>query len=127
MQGNLSNKNGQAYTFSQGNRLRSVANKEWYADNGYGRQVIACGSAACNYQLYSQLGQLLYTQGARKGINTDYIYLAGSSFVWLSRFRRLARDYERLPEALVGLHFIAFTSLMLGNAALTSSPQFNPR
>ncbi|WP_161961561.1 MULTISPECIES: RHS repeat domain-containing protein [Xanthomonas] len=78
VQGNLSNKNGQAYTFSQGNRLRSVANKEWYAYDGYGRRVIACGSAACNYQLYSQLGQLLYTQDARKGINTDYIYLAGS-------------------------------------------------
>ncbi|CAD7722985.1 hypothetical protein LMG31886_04650 [Xanthomonas hydrangeae] len=78
VQGNLSNKNGQAYTFSQGNRLRSVVNKEWYAYDGYGRRVIACGSAACNYQLYSQLGQLLYTQDARKGINTDYIYLAGS-------------------------------------------------
>ncbi|MBB5767285.1 RHS repeat domain-containing protein [Xanthomonas euroxanthea] len=78
VQGNLSNKNGQAYTFSQGNRLRSVANKEWYAYDGYGRRVIACGSAACNYQLYSQLGQLLYTQDARNGINTDYIYLAGS-------------------------------------------------
>jgi transposase len=30
------------------------------------------------------------------------------SFAWLSRFRRLVRDYERLPETLKGLHFLAF-------------------
>jgi len=34
------------------------------------------------------------------------------SFAWLSRFRRLARDYERLPETLKGLHFLAFAMLM---------------
>ncbi len=28
------------------------------------------------------------------------------SFGWLARFRRLARDYERLPETLAGLHFL---------------------
>ncbi len=35
------------------------------------------------------------------------------SFGWMARFRRLARDYERLPETLVGLHFLAFAMLML--------------
>ena len=35
------------------------------------------------------------------------------SFAWLARFRRLARDYERLPQTLAGLHFIAFAVLML--------------
>jgi transposase len=34
------------------------------------------------------------------------------SFGWLARFRRLARDYERLPETLKGLHFLAFAILM---------------
>jgi transposase len=38
------------------------------------------------------------------------------SFAWMSRFRRLARDYERLPETLVGLHLVAVTSLMLQQA-----------
>lgn len=33
------------------------------------------------------------------------------SFAWASRFRRLARDYERLPETLAGLHFVAFAML----------------
>jgi transposase len=35
------------------------------------------------------------------------------SFAWAARFRRLARDYERLPETLAGLHFVAFAILML--------------
>jgi transposase len=34
-------------------------------------------------------------------------------FAWASRFRRLARDYERLPKTLAGLHFVAFACLML--------------
>jgi transposase len=39
------------------------------------------------------------------------------SFGWMSRFRRLARDYERLPETLAGLHILAFAILMLKNVA----------
>jgi hypothetical protein len=35
------------------------------------------------------------------------------SNAWMARFRRLARDYERLPETLAGLHFLAFAILML--------------
>jgi transposase len=35
------------------------------------------------------------------------------SFGWMARFRRLARDYERLPETLAGLHYLAFAMLML--------------
>src|SRR5256886_673431 len=34
------------------------------------------------------------------------------SFAWAARFRRLARDYERLPDKLAGLHFLAFAMLM---------------
>jgi transposase len=35
------------------------------------------------------------------------------SFAWAARFRRLARDYERLPETLAGLHFLAFAIVLL--------------
>ena len=34
------------------------------------------------------------------------------AFGWAARFRRLARDYERLPDTLKGLHFLAFAILM---------------
>ena len=35
------------------------------------------------------------------------------SFAWMAKFRRLARDYERLEETVAGLHFVAFACLML--------------
>jgi transposase len=35
------------------------------------------------------------------------------SFAWAARFRRLAKDDERLPETVAGLHFVAFACLML--------------
>jgi transposase len=34
------------------------------------------------------------------------------SFGWAARFRWLARDYERLPETLIGLNFLALAILM---------------
>jgi transposase len=45
------------------------------------------------------------------------------SFAWAARFRRLARDYERLAATLAGLHFLAFACLMLHQFThLMSSP-----
>jgi len=44
------------------------------------------------------------------------------SFAWLARFRRLARDYERLPETLKGLHFLAFAMLMAHRFLQTLAP-----
>ena len=35
------------------------------------------------------------------------------SFAWAARFRRLARDYERLASTLSGYHWLAFATLML--------------
>lgn len=35
------------------------------------------------------------------------------SFAWAARFRRLARDYERLATTLAGYHWLAFALLML--------------
>ncbi len=37
------------------------------------------------------------------------------SFAWLAGFRRLSRDYERLPTTLAGLHWLAFSCLLLSN------------
>jgi transposase len=35
------------------------------------------------------------------------------SIGWAARLRRLARDYERLPETRAGWHYLAFALLML--------------
>jgi transposase len=40
------------------------------------------------------------------------------SFAWAARFRRLAKDYERLPDVVAGLHFLAFVTLI----CIVSSP-----
>jgi transposase len=40
------------------------------------------------------------------------------SFGWLARFRRLSRDFERMPQVLAGLHFVVFVMLMLPKIAL---------
>lgn len=37
-------------------------------------------------------------------------------FAWLRLFRRLAKDYGRLPGTLAGLRFVAFVCLMLSEA-----------
>lgn len=37
------------------------------------------------------------------------------SFAWAARFRRLARDYERLASTFAGLHWLAFASLLLNS------------
>jgi transposase len=37
------------------------------------------------------------------------------SFAWAARFRRLARDYERLSQTLATLHYLAFAILILAS------------
>src|SRR4051812_3260037 len=37
-------------------------------------------------------------------------------FAWATRFRRLVKDYERLPATVAGLHFVAFACLFLHRA-----------
>lgn len=39
------------------------------------------------------------------------------SFAWASRFRRLVKDYERLPRTLEGLYVLAFIIVMLAQLA----------
>ena len=40
-------------------------------------------------------------------------------FAWAARFRRLARDYERLATTLAALHYLDFACLMLANLIRT--------
>lgn len=35
------------------------------------------------------------------------------NFAWAARFRRLARDYERLDTSLKGFHYLAFACIMV--------------
>ena len=52
-----------------------------------------------------------------RGLGSSNAPWLPGSFAWAARFRRLAKDYERLPETLIGLHFAAFVCLLLQKAA----------
>jgi transposase len=43
------------------------------------------------------------------------------TFGWLGRFRRLARDYERLAESLAAMHWLAFVVLIIKHVVLVES------
>jgi transposase len=59
------------------------------------------------------------TPEARRGfVLLPRRWVVERSFAWAARFRRLARDYERLPRTVEGLHFVAFTTLMLAKVAV---------
>ncbi len=80
-----------------------------YVDQGYTGAIPAAEAAARGIQL-----EVVKLPGAKRGfVLLPRRWVVERSFAWASRFRRLARDYERLPETVAGLHFVAFASLML--------------
>jgi hypothetical protein len=59
--GNLANRNGQAYGFDYGNRLRGVTGKEWYAYDALGRRVQTHqDSGQDRLYMYGRSGKLLF-------------------------------------------------------------------
>lgn len=60
-----------------------------------------------------QLEVVKHTEAKRGFVLLPRRWVVERSFAWSARFRRLARDYERLPTTFAGLHFIAFACLML--------------
>jgi transposase len=54
-----------------------------------------------------------HTEANRGFVRLPRRWVVERSFAWAARFRRLCRDYERLPEPVAGLHFLVFVCLML--------------
>ena len=54
-----------------------------------------------------------HTEAKRGFLLLPRRWVVERSFAWISRFRRLARNYERLPENFAALHYVAFAMLML--------------
>ncbi len=80
-----------------------------FVDQNYTGDAPAVDAAQQGIQL-----QVVKLPEAKKGfVLLPRRWVVERSFAWLTRFRRLARDYERLPETLAGLHFLAFAILLL--------------
>lgn len=77
-QGNLSNKNGQGFTFDYGNRLREAAGKEAYRYDGHGRRMLSTHNSGTIGSMYDQMGALRYQKNQRQSKVIDYILLGGS-------------------------------------------------
>ena len=83
-----------------------------YVDQGYTGEEPAEAAAAQGIQL--EVVKPSEANGPRRGfVLLPRRWVVERSFAWLARFRRLARDYERLPQTVAGLTFLAFTCLML--------------
>jgi transposase len=79
-----------------------------FADQGYTGEDAAHAAAEHGIDLV-----VVKLPEAKRGfVPLPKRWVVERSFAWAARFRRLARDYERLPQTLAGLHFVAFAMLM---------------
>ena len=84
-----------------------------YVDQGYTGEEAAGDARVHGIEL-----EVVKLPEAKRGfVLLPRRWVVERSFAWASRFRRLAKDYERLPETLIGLHFVAFVILLLHKAA----------
>ena len=84
-----------------------------FVDQGYTGATAATAAAAHGIKL-----EVVKLPEAKRGfVLLPRRWVVERSLGWAARFRRLARDYERLSETLAGLHYVAFSFLMLHKAA----------
>jgi transposase len=82
-----------------------------YVDQGYaGADVAAAAAEGITLEVVK------LTEAKRGFVLLPRRWVVERSISWMRRFRRLAKDYERLPETLAGLHFLAFACLLLSRA-----------
>ena len=80
-----------------------------FVDQGYTGEQAANDAAKHGIRL-----EVVKLEEAKRGfVLLPRRWVVERSFAWAARFRRLAKDYERLPETVAGLHFVAFACLML--------------
>lgn len=80
-----------------------------FVDQGYTGERAAEAAAQHGIQL-----EVVKLPEAKRGfVLLPRRWVVERSFGWTGRFRRLARDYERLAETLKGLHYVAFAILFV--------------
>jgi transposase len=88
-----------------------------YVDQGYTGAKPAAAAARHGVELH-----VVRLPTAKRGfVLLPRRWVVERSFAWAARFRRLARDYERLATTLAGFHWLAFVCLMLRSLDLESA------
>jgi len=85
-----------------------------YVDQGYTGEKPAQAAEKRGIQL-----EVVKLSEAKRGfVLLPRRWVVERSFAWAARFRRLAKDYERLPTTVAGLHFVVFACVMLARLAV---------
>ena len=84
-----------------------------YVDQGYTGERPA--EAARKQQI--ELAVVKLPEAKRGFVLLPRRWVVERSFAWLTRFRRLVKDYERLASTLKGMHLAAFAIVMLARLA----------
>jgi transposase len=80
-----------------------------YVDQGYTGETAAKAAEKQGIEL-----SVVKLPEAKRGfVLLPRRWVVERSFAWLARFRRLAKDYERLASTLQGMHLAAFAFVML--------------
>src|SRR5690606_1344920 len=80
-----------------------------YVDQGYTGE--SAGAQADKHKIDLCVVKL---QEAKRGfVLLPRRWVVERSFAWAARFRRLAKDYERLATTVAGLYWVVFAMLML--------------
>ena len=81
-----------------------------YVDQGYTGEDAAAAADGWGIRL-----EVVKLPEAKRGfVLLPRRWVVERSFAWMSRFRRLAKDYERLAETVAGLHLVACSISMHG-------------
>jgi len=88
-----------------------------YADQGYTGPTAAEAAQQSSIKL-----EIVKHHEAKRGfVLLPKRWVVERTFGWLGRFRRLARDYERLTATLASWHWLAFLALLLGKIVFESA------
>jgi transposase len=89
-----------------------------YVDQGYTGESAVQASEKHGIQLQV----VKHTEAKRGFVLLPRLWAVERSFAWAARFRRPARDHERLSTSLAGYHYFAFAWIMLGQLFKPPNP-----
>ena len=88
-----------------------------YVDQGYTGAVAAEQARQSSIELEI----VKHTEAKRGFVLLPRRWVVERTFGWLGRFRRLARDYERLADTLKNWHWLAFLGLLMSQIGIQSA------